>query len=66
MKNIIWKLSHLYTHLQDGYMNWKESIWDRDPEERYCCDGHMCACGGASVRETWDFYKNHKDYVNAD
>lgn len=29
---------------------WK-AYTDKDPDERLCCDGHECGCGGATVRE---------------
>lgn len=53
MRDAIWKLSVLLDHLSNTFDNWRTAIWDRDPDERYCCDGRECGCYGASIREVY-------------
>jgi hypothetical protein len=35
---------------------WHEEIWLRDPDERYCCNGHLCGCHGLTVRAMFDIH----------
>lgn len=51
--DLLWKLALLPRFLKSGYCSWTTEIWRRDPDERYCCDGAMCCCGGIALREAY-------------
>lgn len=57
MNNILFKIYILFVILYDGvtssFQYWKNEIKDRDLDERVCCDGSMCGCGGVTIREQW-------------
>ena len=61
---ILPKLRILYLVLWDsiagGFDYWKIEIWDHDLDERYCCDGKMCMCGGETIRQVWERKPNSK------
>ena len=52
MKDIFTKLRQLYLWELNAFYEWKHEIWSRDLDERYCCDGKECGCGGMTIRET--------------
>jgi hypothetical protein len=52
MKTIV-KLSILWMFLAASFESWKTEVWSRDLDERYCCDGSFCSCGGATVLEVF-------------
>lgn len=37
---------------------WSNEIYKRDLDERVCCDGKMCGCGGVTIREQWTHHKD--------
>jgi len=47
------KLKILFYLLSNAFDDWKESIWDKDLDSYYCCDGAECCCGGATIDEMW-------------
>jgi len=54
MKDKILKIKILfsrYTYFPIAFKEWKEDIWDIDLDERVCCSGDMCNCGGETLRE---------------
>jgi len=57
MKDIFLKIKILFWVIQDsiggGWGYWKSEIWKHDLDERYCCDGKMCMCGGDTIRDQW-------------
>ena len=50
---IITKLKILKMWISDAFHGWHEQIWKRDLDERYCCDGKMCGCGGMTLRDIY-------------
>jgi len=48
------KLKILWLILTDAYDGWKNYVWDHDLDERYCCDGRGCNCGGITIREIYN------------
>jgi len=57
MRDRLFKLYVLFVVLWDGisgaFQYWKTEIYDRELDERVCCDGRMCGCGGETIREQW-------------
>lgn len=51
--DLMWKIRSLFGFVRSGYESWKREVWERDPDERFCCDGKMCACRGSTVREVY-------------
>jgi hypothetical protein len=51
--NFFWKIKMFFVLAawkEYGFDYWRKEVWERDPDGRYCCDGYMCGCGGATVR----------------
>ncbi len=62
IKNLIFKLQVLAALLEESFRYWKDSIYAKDPDEPYCCDGgsvptNICGCHGATVREMYQVDK---------
>ena len=53
MTDFIFKLRVLLYVLADAYTNWRNDVWLRELDTRWCCDGRECGCGGSTVREIW-------------
>jgi hypothetical protein len=55
--NFFFKLRVLFLCIRDGqqsgFIFWKENIYPKDPDQRYCCNGHECGCEGATIRDLW-------------
>lgn len=58
MRDTLLKLRILRGLLAATWRDWRQSVWDRDLDERYCCDGRECGCMGSSVREVWEWECN--------
>lgn len=54
MKDIFFKFKILYWLILDTCGTWKAEVWKRDLDERFCCDGRDCACGGMTVKDSWE------------
>ena len=55
--NTAWKVKmfcKLGAWSQESREYWRKEIWARDPDERYCCNGDLCGCRGATVRWIFD------------
>lgn len=39
---------------------WKDCIYKTDLDSTVCCDGNMCGCRGATIRDEW-FAKHEKE-----
>lgn len=35
--------------------HWYNRVWKQDLDERVCCDGFMCGCGGGSYRQMMEW-----------
>ncbi len=66
--NLLWKLK-MFFHVRawdgqgkqfSGLKYWRDAIWRRDPDSRYCCDGYMCGCQAVTVREV---FENHGEAI---
>lgn len=55
MRDVIFKLRILALMLRDTFEGWKMSIWQRDLDGHYCCDGRECGCQGSSVRDVYNW-----------
>jgi hypothetical protein len=53
MSDIIYKLRILTWLLVEALVEWQKEIWQRDLDERYCCDGSACCCGGVTIGEMY-------------
>lgn len=51
------KLKILYWMVFNSIEGWHSQIWKADLDERFCCDGRDCGCGGATIE---DIYMSHK------
>ena len=51
MADTLFKLRILRAFLDETFTSWRDQLWDKDLDDRYCCDGNQCCCGGASIRE---------------
>ncbi|MCG7932327.1 MAG: hypothetical protein N0E44_20090 [Candidatus Thiodiazotropha lotti] len=51
MADFLFKIKLLWWFVDEAIRNWRNEVWQRDLDERYCCDGNECACGGVTVRE---------------
>lgn len=54
MKDALTKLRILYRVLSAAYSDWRQEVWSRDLDERYCCDGRECGCMAMTVRDVFD------------
>jgi hypothetical protein len=46
----------LHHMLRSAYEEWRDTIWKRDLDGQYCCDGRECCCGGETLREMWTWH----------
>lgn len=53
MGDRIEKLRILTAMLRQTFVDWREHVWSRDLDARYCCDGYECGCGGVTTRDVW-------------
>lgn len=51
MSDKLFKLRLLVTWMRVSFEEWRKEVWERDLDQRYCCDGRDCMCGGSSVRD---------------
>ena len=56
MGDFIFKLRVLRYLLSAAFDEWRDSIWNRDLDSQYCCDGRECGCAASTVRELWSYY----------
>lgn len=55
MRDTIIKLRILFHFIVSAFNDWRASVWGRELDELYCCDGRECACGGLTVLEVMDY-----------
>lgn len=60
MNDIVFKISLLRLFFCQAIDEWRQEIFNRDLDDRYCCDGRECGCGGATVREMYT--TDHKNF----
>lgn len=60
MKVIIWKLKQLPALLLNGFEEWRQYIWNTEPDDYFCCSGEECGCGGATNKEMYDSMENKR------
>lgn len=53
MIDILLKLKILHDMLSSACADWKSSIWNNGLDDRHCCDGYMCGCGGTTIRQMY-------------
>lgn len=56
MSDLIFKLRVLRYLLVGAYEEWRDSVWKRGLDSRFCCDGRECGCGASTVREMWGWH----------
>lgn len=56
MVDIIFKLRVLRVLVSNAAIEWRDSIWKKDLDAQYCCDGRECCCGGETLREMWSWH----------
>ena len=56
MSDLIFKLRVLRYIVGNAYEEWRDSVWRRDLDSTYCCDGRECCCGAETVREMWSWH----------
>lgn len=65
MADLSFKLRVLRCLLIAAYQEWRGTVWLRDADAPYCCDGRECCCGGETIREMWSWHlapnPPHKD-----
>lgn len=59
MSDLLFKLRVLRWMLASAYGEWRSSVWERDLDSHYCCNGHECGCGASTVRELWSWNVEH-------
>jgi hypothetical protein len=47
-----------------GIEYWNDNVRDAEPDERYCCTGEYCGCGGMSNREHWEMLAGLEEIDN--
>jgi hypothetical protein len=58
MKDRIKKLIVLWNMLRATLQEWRETVWAKDPDGLYCCNGRECGCEAITNREVWfDTYR---------
>ena len=55
MKDLIFKLRILRYLIANAFAEWRTSVWSRDLDSSYCCDGRECGCAASTVREVWSW-----------
>lgn len=55
MSDIAFKLRILRVLLANAYEEWRGTIWRKDLDGQYCCDGRECCCGGETIRDMWSW-----------
>ncbi len=58
MADFIFKMRVLWLELSHAFQGWRDSVWQHDLDEPYCCDGGThhwgyCGCGGQSIRDVY-------------
>lgn len=56
LPDLIFKLRVLRYLLRAAFEEWRDSVWRRDLDATYCCDGRECCCGAETVREMWSWH----------
>lgn len=56
MGDLFFKLRVLRWMVGNAYEEWRDSVWRRDLDSSYCCDGRECGCAATTVRELWGYY----------
>lgn len=56
MGDLIFKFRVLRYLLAGAFVEWRESVWRRDLDSSYCCDGRECGCAATSVRDLWSWH----------
>ena len=56
MADMIFKLRVLRYLLSNAYEEWRDSVWNKDLDYPYCCDGRECGCAASTVRELWSWH----------
>lgn len=56
MGDLIFKLRILRFMIGGAYDEWRDSVWRRDLDSTYCCDGRECCCAAETVREMWTWH----------
>lgn len=59
-RDLFFKLRVLRYLLRGAFEEWRESVWRRELDATYCCDGRECGCGATSVRELWSWHVERK------
>lgn len=55
MVDLIFKLRVLRYLLRNAYEEWRDTVWRKDLDSQYCCDGRECCCGGETIQEMWSW-----------
>jgi hypothetical protein len=53
MNDALTKLVILRMMLRSTYDEWRQTVWKKDLDGLWCCDGRECCCGGMTRREAF-------------
>lgn len=53
MKDKLLKLRILRDALVSEFNSWLGSVWRKDLDSHYCCDGRECCCNGDTLRDIY-------------
>lgn len=56
MGDVIFKLRVLRYLVGAAFYEWRSSVWRKDLDGLYCCDGRECCCGAETVRQLWSWH----------
>jgi hypothetical protein len=54
MKDNLMKLRVFWNMFRAFLQDWREEVWDKDPDAYHCCNGRECGCYAMTNREVWD------------
>jgi hypothetical protein len=58
VSGLSFKLRVLRYLLRASFDEWRDTVWRKDPDSQYCCDGRECCCGGETIEEMWSWHLN--------
>lgn len=64
MSDLIFKMRVLAYLMRGAWEEWHSSVWQKELDSTYCCDGRECGCAATSVRELWSWHVT-KEPTNA-
>jgi len=66
MGDLAFKLRVLRFMVCNAYEEWRDSVWRRNLDSPYCCDGRECGCYAETVREMWSWHLPRKEATDGE